>query len=169
MHETHGCAPTRKTWGAIGVCGPWEVRTKSPFCDAIVTWFSRFSVCSCDFWPSIAWTRTCTPRVSEGVSSDAVRARADAVRALKQPTASLADQYGANTGPVEPTCMGVFWPTHVSLRAQSRWKPISESCTCSSFSHELYDPVRVQKTFKKSYTPTARSSAQSDHGFRIYA
>ena len=37
MHETHGCAPARKTWGAKGGCGPWEVRTKSPSCDATVT------------------------------------------------------------------------------------------------------------------------------------
>ena len=37
MHETHGCAPARMTWGAIRGCGPWEVRTKSPSCDAIVT------------------------------------------------------------------------------------------------------------------------------------
>ena len=37
LHETHGCVPTRKTLGAIGVCGPWEVRTKSSSCDAIVT------------------------------------------------------------------------------------------------------------------------------------
>ena len=22
MHETHGCVPARKTWGAKGVCGP---------------------------------------------------------------------------------------------------------------------------------------------------
>ena len=36
MHEIHVCAPARKTWGAIGVCGPWEVRTKSASCDAIV-------------------------------------------------------------------------------------------------------------------------------------
>ena len=35
-HETHGCAPARKTWGAKGGCGPWEVRTKSPSCDATV-------------------------------------------------------------------------------------------------------------------------------------
>ena len=27
MHETHGCSPACKTWGAIRVCGPWEVRT----------------------------------------------------------------------------------------------------------------------------------------------
>ena len=40
--------------------------------------------------------------------SNAVWARADAVRALEQPTDSLADQYGANTGPVEPTSMGAF-------------------------------------------------------------
>ena len=31
-------------------------------------------------------------------TSDAVRARADAVRALEQPMVSLADQYGANKG-----------------------------------------------------------------------
>ena len=36
MHETHGCTPARQTWTAIGVCGLWEVRKKSPSCDAIV-------------------------------------------------------------------------------------------------------------------------------------
>ena len=35
----------------------------------------------------------------------------DAVRALKQPTASLAVQYEANTGPVKPTGMGASWTT----------------------------------------------------------
>ena len=37
MHEAHGCAPTRKTWGAKGVCGPWEAHTKLVSCNAIVT------------------------------------------------------------------------------------------------------------------------------------
>ena len=117
--------------------------------------FSRFSVCSWDFWPCIAWTRTCTPWVL-----DAVRAHADAVRALEQPTASLADRYGANTGLVEPTRMGVFWTTHDSLRAQNRRKSISESCRCSSFSHGLYGTVRVKKSSKNCTNPQ-RSHAPS--------
>ena len=37
MHETHWCAPARKTWGTIGGCGPWDVRSKSTSCHAIVT------------------------------------------------------------------------------------------------------------------------------------
>ena len=81
------------------------------------------------------------------------------------PKASLADQYGANTGPVEPTSMGAFWTTHDSLRAQKSRKPISESCTCSSFSHGLDCAVRVQN-MEKLYKPAARSSAQSDQCFR---
>ena len=35
----------------------------------------------------------------------------------------------------------------------NRRKPISESCTCSSFSHGLYDPVRVQKPSKNRTNP----------------
>ena len=93
-----------------------------------------------------------------------MQARADAVRALEQPTASLADHYGANTGPIEPTSMGAFWTTHDSLRAQNRRKPISEGCTCSSLSHGLDGAVRVQD-MEKSYKPAARSSAQSDQFF----
>ena len=115
--------------------------------------FSRFSVCSCDFWPNISWTRTCTPWVSECAPSDAVRDRADAVWASEQPTAGLPDQYGANTGPVEPSSMGAFWTTHDSLRALSRRKPISESYTCSSFSPGLYGPIRVQTSSKKQTNP----------------
>ena len=94
-----------------------------------------------------------------------MRACADAVRALEQSTASLADQYGANTRPVEPTSIGAFWTTHDSLRAQNRRKPTSVSCACSTFSHGLDGAVRVQN-MEKSYKPAARSSAQSDQCFR---
>ena len=93
------------------------------------------------------------PAGSKGAPSDAVRARADAVRALEQPTASLVDQYGANTEPVEPTYMDAFWTLHDSLRAQNHRKPIAERCTCSSFSHGLYGPVRVQTSSKNRTTP----------------
>ena len=58
------------------------------------------------------------PSGFEGAPVNAVRARADAVRALDEPTTSLADQYGANTGPLEPTSMCVIWTTHDSLRAE---------------------------------------------------
>ena len=54
MHETHGCAPARKTWGAKGGCGPWEGRRNHPPAMQLSHAFSRFSVHSCDFWPSIA-------------------------------------------------------------------------------------------------------------------
>ena len=114
------------------------------------------------FWPSIAWPERVPYRFRK-----AVRARAGAVRALEQPTASLADQYEANTGPVESTCMGVFWTTHDSLRAQNHRKPIFESCICSSFSHGLYTAPYGSKNQRKIVRFTAaRLSAQSDHGFR---
>ena len=38
---------------------------------------------------------------------------------------------------------------------QNRRKPISESCTCSSFSHGLDGAVRIQN-IEKSYKPVAR-------------
>ena len=66
---------------------------------------------------------------------------------------SLADQYGANIVSVETIYLVVFWTTHDSLRAQNRRKPISENCTCSSFSHGLYSPVRVQKASKTRTNP----------------
>ena len=44
--------PARKTWGAIGGCGPWEVRTKSPSCDAIVTCVLPVLFVFLGFWPS---------------------------------------------------------------------------------------------------------------------
>ena len=81
-----------------------------------------------------------------------MRARADAVQALEQPTASLAVQYGANTGLVEPTCMGVFWTTHNPLRAQNRRKPISESCACS-FQQRAIRPPIVQKSSNNRTNP----------------
>ena len=49
--------------------------------------------------------------------------------------------------------MGAFWTTYDSLRAQNRRKPISESCTGSSFSHGLYGPVRVQISSKNRTNP----------------
>ena len=56
----------------------------------------------------------------------------------------------------EPTTMGAFWTTHDTLQAQNRRKPISESCTGSSFSHGLYGlygPVRVQISSKNRTNP----------------
>ena len=35
-HETCGWSPARRTWGDVGVCGPWKVRTKSPSCLLLV-------------------------------------------------------------------------------------------------------------------------------------
>ena len=92
--------------------------------------------------------RTYTPRVSESAPSDAVRARADAVRALAQHTASLADQYGANTGPVEPTSIGAVGP-----RTTLYGPKIDGSSTCSSFTHGLYGPIRVQQSSKNLTNP----------------
>ena len=57
-------------------------------------------------------------------------------------------QYGANTWPVESINLGAVWTMHDSLWAQNRRKPISESSTCSSFTHGLYGHVRVQKSSK---------------------
>ena len=111
------------------------------------------SLCVLVIFSSIAWTRTRTQRVSEGAPSDAVRARADSVRALEQPIPSLADKYGANKGPVEPTNMGTIWTTHDSLRAQNRRKPISERSTCSSFTHGLYGPIWVQQSSENRTNP----------------
>ena len=73
---------------------------------------------------------------------------ADSIQALEQPTASLADQYRANTGPVKPTSMAAIWTTRNSLQAQNQQKPISESSTCSSFTHGLYGPIWVQQSSK---------------------
>ena len=111
----------------------------------------------------------CTPRVSERAPSDALRACADAVWALEQPTASLADQYVANTGPVEPTSNGAIWTTHDSLRSQNRRKPISETqhAHLSPTGYTApYGPIRLQQSSKKCTKPAARLSTQSDQGFR---
>ena len=70
-----------------------------------------------------------------------------------RPTVSLADQYGTNTGHVEPTSMGGIWTTHDSLWAQNRRKPVSESSTCSSFTHGLYGPIRVQQSSNNRSNP----------------
>ena len=137
MHETHGCAPARKTWGAIGVCGPYEIcllrcnyHMRSPGSLCLLAQYSMNHV---------------YPRVLESAPSDAVWARADAVWALKQPMAIFSDRYGANTGPVEPTSMGAVWTMHYSLRAQNPRKPISESSTCSSLTHRA---IRIQQSSK---------------------
>ena len=63
------------------------------------------------------------------------------------------------------THMGAFWTTHDSLQVQNR-KPNSESCSCSSFSHELYGPVRVQKSSKIVQTHSAVIRPVSDQNFR---
>ena len=90
-----------------------------------------------------------SPRVSESAPTDAVRACADAVRALEQSCRPV----WANTGPVESKCMGAFWTTHNSPRAPNQRNPISENCTCSSFSNKLYGPVRVQKIIENRTNP----------------
>ena len=121
MHETHGRAPARKTWGAIGVCGPWEVRTKSPSCDAIVTCllpilcvFLRF-LAQYSMNPYLYTTGfgRCPFGCSAGRRTD------------------FGTTYGQSCRPVwgkyracRPTCMDVFWTTHDSLRAQNRRKSI---------------------------------------------
>ena len=101
MYETHGCAPACETWGAIGVCVPWEVRTKLTSCDATVTCVLPVLCVFLRLFAQYSMNPYVTPRVLEGAPSDAVRAHADAVRALEQLTASLANLHGVNTGFVE--------------------------------------------------------------------
>ena len=73
---------------------------------------------------------------------------------------------GQNTRSVEPTSMGAIWTMHDSLRAQNRRKPISESSTYPIFHPKTIRPHTGPTINEKSYKPAARSSAQSDQGFR---
>ena len=36
-NETYGWSPALSTWGDVSVSGPWKVRTKSHYCNAVVT------------------------------------------------------------------------------------------------------------------------------------
>ena len=128
------------------------VRGKSvPSCDAVVTCvlpvlcaFLRF-LAQCSMNPYVYPTGFV--RCPSGCSVGPCRCRTGFG------TPSLAEQYGANTGHVEPTRMGACRITHDYRRAQNRRKPISESCTFSSFNHRLYGPVRVQKPAKTRTKP----------------
>ena len=146
-------SPARKTWGAIGVCGPWEVRTKSCSCDATVTCvlpvlcvFLRF-LAQYSMEPYVYPTEF--GRCPFGCSAGPCR----------RPT-GFGTTYGQSCRPVwgkyracRTHIYGSFWTTHGSLRADNRRKPISESCTCSSSSHGLYGPIRVQKSSKHRTNP----------------
>ena len=143
MHETHRCAPAGKTWGAIGVCGPWEVRTKSPSCDEIVTCVLPILCVFLRFLAQYSMNPYVYPtgfeRCPFGCSAGPCRRR----------TGFGTTTYGQSCRPVwgkyrayRTHMYGRLWTTHDSLRAQNLRKPISESCTCSSFSQ--YGPLRVQ-------------------------
>ena len=90
----------------------------------------------------------------------------DAVRTLEQPTASLADQYRANTGPVDPHVWASFGPR------TTLYEPKIVGSLSLKVVHVIVQPrairlrTRGSKTIENSYKPAARSSAQSDHGFR---
>ena len=82
---------------------PWEVRTKLPSCDATVT---------CVLSVLCLFLRFLAPvRVPHGFRKMPLRMQCGP-QALEQPTANLADQYGAKTGPVKPTSMDAVWTTH---------------------------------------------------------
>ena len=98
--------------------------------------------------------------------SDAVRAHADAVWALEHPTASLVEQYGANTGPVEPTSMGACQIWHARLCTG----PKSSEAHLWKLYMLIIQPRAIRprmgpKTHKKSYKPAARSYTQSNQRF----
>ena len=91
-----------------------------------------------------------------------MRARADAIRALKHRTTGFAEQDGANIGPEEPTSMGAFCTTLYgpkivgcpSLKAVSHLSATGYTALCGFKNH------------RKSYKLAAQSSAQSDQSFR---
>ena len=103
--------------------------------------FSRFSVCSCDFLAQYSMNPYVYPtgrrRMGFGTS------------------------YGLSCRPVwgkyracrTHACMGAFWTTHDSPWAQNRRKPISESCTCLSFSHGLYGTRTGKKIIENRTNP----------------
>ena len=149
MHETHGCSPARKTWGAIRVYGPSKFRTLLRCCCHMRSPGSLWCVLAilAQYSMNSYVYSTGFERCPFGCSAGPCRRRTGFG------TASLAEQYGSNTWPIEPTSMGALRITHDYLRAQNRRKPISESYTCSSFNHGLHGPVRVQKPMKKRTNP----------------
>ena len=65
--------------------------------------------------------------------------------------------------------MGAFWTTHDSLRAQNRRKPISESCTGSSFSHGLYGLYGLARIQISSKNRTNPQSGHPPSLIRVFA
>ena len=139
-------APARKTWGAIGVCGPWEVRTKSHSCDAIVPCVLSVLCVCLRFFVQYSMSPYVYPmgfgRCPFGCSAGPCRRRT-----------GFGTTFGQTCRPVWGRCMGAFWTMRDSLRAQNRRKPISESCICATFSDGLYGPVRVKKSLKNRKIP----------------
>ena len=119
--------------------------------------FSRFSVCSSDFFAQYSMSPYVYPF---GYSAGPCRRRTDFGTTYDQSCRQLWGKYRAcRTHVWEP-----FGPRTTLLR-QNRRKPISERYTCSSFSHGLDGAVRIQN-MEKSYKLVARSSAQSYQCFR---
>ena len=123
--------------------------------------FSRFSVCSSDFWPSIAWTCTCTPRVSEGAPSDEVQARC-------RRRTGFGTTYGQSCRPVwrkYRTCR-----THKYGRLLDHARLFTGPKSSEVHFWKLYIHIvqprgrrrRTGQNMEKSYKSAARSSAQSD-------
>ena len=137
MHETHGCAPARKTWGAIGVCGPYEIcllrcnyHMRSPGSLCLLAQYSMNHVYLTGFG-----------KCPFGCSVGPCRRRM-----------GFETTYGHFFRPVWGKCRacrthqhGAVWAMHYSLRAQNPRKPISESSTCSSLTHRA---IRVQQSSK---------------------
>ena len=154
MHKTHGCATVRKTWEAIGVCCPWQIRTKSLPCDAIVTCvfpvlcvFLRFLV-QFSMNPYVYPTGfgRCPFECSAG------------------PCRRLTD-FGTSYGLSCKYCMGAFWTT-TNLYGPKMVGSPSLKAVHPHLSATGYTAPYGSKKHRKSYKRAARSSTQSDQGFR---
>ena len=127
--------------------------------------FFRFSVCSCDCLPSIAWTRTCTPQVS--------------TRPHRMLCGPVQTPYGLlnNLRSVLQTSMGQIRACRTHKhgcrldRARLSTGPASTEAHLWKLNMLIFHPRAIWSRtgptiIETSYKLAARSSAESDQGFR---
>ena len=128
--------------------------------------FSRFSVCSCDYWPQFSMNPYvyltgfvwCPFKYSTGPCGYRM--------GLAIPFGQSCEGVRGNTGPVGHTSMGALRNQHDSLWPKIVGSPCLKVVHAHLSATDYTAPVRVQTSSKKSCRLTARSSSQSDQSFR---
>ena len=160
MLGTHGCAPARKAWGAIGFYGLFEVRKKSPSCDVIITCVLTVLCVFLIFGP--AEHEPYVYPTGFGCSAGPCRCRT-----------GFGTTYGQSCRPVWGKYRACR--THMYERLLDHARLSTGPKSSEAHLRKLYMPIFQPRAIRsrtgpniieKSYKAAAQSSAQSDQGFR---